>query len=65
MNPNAILSMLMNSSPQIRSNPVLSNAIDMYQRGDNQGLRKLCENVCNERGIDLNQFANNIVNQFK
>lgn len=64
MNPNIILSMMMNNS-QIQSNPMIRNAYGMYQRGDNQGLKTLCENVCKERGIDLNQFANNIMQQFK
>lgn len=65
MNPNAILTMLMNNNPQVRSNPVLSNAIGMYQRGDSEGLKSLCENVCKERGVDLNQLASNLINQFK
>ena len=64
MNPNVILNMIMNN-PQIKTNPVLSNAVSMYQKGDTAGLKALCENVCKERGIDINQYANSIMQQFK
>lgn len=64
MNPNVILNMILNNS-QFKTNPVISNAINMYQKGDNAGLKALCENVCKERGIDINQYANSIMQQFK
>lgn len=53
------------NSPQMQRNPIMSNAMQMYRNGDTQGLKNLCENVCKERGLDLNQYANEVLSQFK
>ena len=44
MNPQAMLQQAMNN-PQVTNNPILKNAIDMAQRGDNKGLEELTRNV--------------------
>lgn len=49
----------------MQRNPIMSNAMQMYRNGDTQGLKTLCENVCKERGLDLNQYANEVLSQFK
>lgn len=64
MNPQAIVQMLLNQNPALRNNPIISNAINMASTGDNAGLNTLAENVCRERGIDLNKAINDAKQQF-
>lgn len=64
MNLNFLVNQIINS-PQMQRNPIMSNAMQMYRNGDTQGLKTLCENVCKERGLDLNQYANEVMAQFK
>lgn len=64
MNLNFLVNQII-SSPQMQRNPIMSNAMQMYRNGDTQGLKALCENVCKERGLDINQFANEVISQFK
>ena len=55
MNPQSMIQQVMNS-PQVMNNPILKNAIDMAQRGDNKGLEELARNVGKERGVDVDQL---------
>lgn len=64
MNPNVILNQLL-SNAQINSNPILNNAFNMYRNNDINGLKQLCENVCRERGLDINQISSQIMSQFR
>ena len=48
-NPMAIVQNLM-SNAMVRKNPIVANAFGMAQRGDVEGLTKLANNVCKERG---------------
>lgn len=61
INPQAMIQHAMNN-PQIMNNPILKNAIDMAQRGDNKGLEELARNVGKERGIDLDQLIKQFTN---
>lgn len=63
LNPQQLINMMMNN-PSVKNNPILNNAIQMYQKGDTQGLQNLAMNVCKERGIDMNEAINNIKSQF-
>ena len=47
--PQSFINQIQNNN-QMMKNPVLQNAINMMQRGDQQGLQTLAENVCKERG---------------
>ena len=42
-NPQAFLQQAMNNS-QIMQNPLTKNALEMYQRGDKDGINKMAEN---------------------
>lgn len=46
------------------SNPVMNNALQMMEKGDNAGLEKLARNLCKERNIDPDEAANQIKSQF-
>lgn len=46
------------------NNPVMNNALQMMEKGDNAGLEKLARNLCKERNIDPDEAANQIKSQF-
>ena len=61
-NPQAFLQQAMNNS-QLMQNPISRNALEMYQKGDKQGLNELADNLCKERGIDRKEFEKQIMSQ--
>ena len=62
-NPQAFLQQAMNNS-KIRQNPLVKNALEMYQRGDKDGINKMAENLCKERGLKPEEVINQIKSQF-
>ena len=62
-NPQAFIQQMMNNS-QIMQNPMAKNAIQMYQKGDMQGLQAMAENLAKERGITVNDMKSQIMAQF-
>lgn len=58
-NPQAFLQQAMQSG-----NPIMQNAIQMYQKGDKQGLNQLADNLCKEKGINRQDFEKQIRSQF-
>lgn len=48
--PNKFIEQIMANSP-MSNNPIARNAVEMYQKGDIEGLNQLANNLCNERGI--------------
>ena len=62
-NPQAFIQQIMNNS-QIMQNPIAKNAIEMYQKGDTQGLQAMAENLAKERGTTPQQVQEIIKKQF-
>lgn len=62
-NPQAFIQQMMNNS-QIMQNPMAKNAIEMYQKGDTQGLQAMAENLAKERGTTPQQVQEIIKKQF-
>lgn len=62
-NPQAFLQQAMNNS-QFMQNPISRNALEMYQKGDKQGLNELADNLCKEKGINRQDFEKQIKSQF-
>ena len=58
-NPQAFMQHGMNNR-QLMQNPISRNAIEMYQSGDKQGLDELANNLCKERGINRQDFEQQI-----
>ena len=58
-NPQAFLQQAMQSG-----NPIVKNAIEMYQRGDKEGINQLAQNLCKERGTSYEEMVNQLKNQF-
>lgn len=63
VNPQAMIQGLMKNS-QIMSNPMMNNALQMYQNGDMQGLQNMANNLAKERGTSVEQVKNDIMAQF-
>lgn len=62
-NPQEFMQKAMNN-PQIMQNPISKNAIELYQKGDRQGLNELADNLCKEKGINRQDFEKQIRSQF-
>ena len=62
-NPQAFLQQAM-SNNQLMQNPISKNALEMYQKGDKQGLNELADNLCREKGINRQDFEKQIKSQF-
>lgn len=62
-NPQEFMQKAMNN-PQIMQNPISKNAIELYQKGDRQGLNELADNLCKEKGINRQDFENQIKSHF-
>lgn len=57
-NPQAFLQQAMQNG-----NPIMQNAIQLYQKGDKQGLNELADNLCKEKGINRKDFEKQIRSQ--
>ena len=62
-NPQAFMQNMMNNS-QFMQNPIINNAMQMYQKGDMDGLNKLAENMCKENNTTMEQMKSQIMKQF-
>ena len=51
-NPQQFIQGMMQNS-QAMKNPMMQNAMDMYQKGDIKGLENLVDNVAKERGTSI------------
>lgn len=49
---------------QAGNNPVMNNALQMMEKGDNAGLEKLARNLCQERNINPDDAFKQIKGQF-
>lgn len=57
-NPQAFLQQAMQSG-----NPIVKNAIEMYQKGDADGINKLAKNLCHEKGLNMQDIEKQIKSQ--
>lgn len=62
-NPQAFIQQMMNNS-KVMQNPIAKNAMQMYQKGDMQGLQAMAENLAKERGTTVNDMKSQIMAQF-
>ena len=61
-NPQAFIQQMMNNS-RVMQNPIAKNAMEMYQKGDTQGLQAMAENLAKERGTTVNDMKSQIMAQ--
>ena len=57
----AIINMM---KQQSGNNPLIDNAINMMEKGDNAGIEKLARNLCKERNINPDDILSQVKNQF-
>ena len=62
-NPQAFIQQMMNNS-QVMRNPIAKNAMEMYQKGDTQGLQAMAENLAKERVTTVDDMKSQIMAQF-
>lgn len=62
-NPQNMLKQLMGNS-QIANNPMATNAMEMLQSGNIDGLKSLAENLAKEKGTTVDDVRNGIMQQF-
>lgn len=60
--PPIVQQMLANN--RMINNPMIQNALQMYQRGDMNGINQLAQNLCREKGVDMNEAIRQIKSQF-
>ena len=60
-NPQVFMNQIKNNN-QIMQNPMIRNAMDMYQRGDTKGLQNIAENLCKERGTSPQEVQGHLKN---
>lgn len=63
VNPMQIINQMMNNSQAMR-NPMIRNAMQMYQNKDLNGLQNMATNICKERGISLEETKEKVINIF-
>ena len=62
-NPQEFMQKMMDNS-QVMQNPMAKNAIEMYKKGDTQGLQAMAENLAKERGTTVDDMKSQIMAQF-
>ena len=62
-NPQAFIQQMMNNS-KVMQNPIAKTAMEMYQKGDTQGLQAMAKNLAKERGTTPQQVQEIIKKQF-
>lgn len=45
---------------QVMQNPMMQNAMQMYQSGDTKGLENLVTNIAKQKGISVDDIRKNI-----
>lgn len=54
-NPQQMMQSMMGNN-EIMQNPIMNNAINMYQNGDTQGLEQLVNNVARQKGTSVEEM---------
>lgn len=54
-NPQALMQNILNN-PQFSQNPMMQNAMDLYNKGDVQGLQNLAQNLAKSQGVSLDDL---------
>jgi ABC-type tungstate transport system permease subunit len=62
-NPQQFLQNAMQNS-QLMQNPIAKNAIEMYKRGDKDGINQMAQNLCKEKGVKPEEIINQLKSQF-
>lgn len=61
-NPQKMVIQMMNSNPNMKNNPMVSNLIGMAEKGDAKGIEQFARNFCKENGKDFDKEFNAFLN---
>lgn len=61
MNQQAMINMLLNKAG---NNPIVTNVIGMFQRGDSRGVEDFVRNVCQTKGVNPDDALKNAQHMF-
>lgn len=65
MTPPNVQQMVMNMiRSRMGNNPVMQNALQMMEKGDNSGLEKLARNLYKENNLDIDKAIEQVKSQF-
>lgn len=64
MNQQQMISMIMNNK-MVQENPIMKNALEMYQKGNIKELGKLTEQVAKNKGCSLKDIYSQATKLFK
>lgn len=59
-----IVQLLLQQNPALKNNMFVVQALEKLQQGDENGVREIAQNLCNEKGLDINKQLNNVKSQF-
>ena len=57
-NPQALMQNILNN-PQLSQNPMMHSALELYNKGDVQGLQNLAQNLAKSQGVSLDDLRKN------
>ena len=61
MNPKEMVSKMISNN----SNPIVSNLVNMANKGDTKGIEEFARNYMKEQGKDFDKEFNNFMNNFR
>lgn len=62
-NPQQFLQQMMGNN-SVMSNPMARNAMQMAQKGDSKGIEQMARNLCQEKGLNLDDIIKQIKSGF-
>ena len=51
-------------NPNIKTNPIAKNALELYKKGDTRALNELANNICREKGMNPDEITQRIKSMF-
>lgn len=63
INPMQIVQQMINNN-QVMGNPMARNVLELYQKGDINGLQEMANNLAKERGTTVDDIKNQLMQRF-
>lgn len=65
INPMMLVQQFLGKNPNAQNNPMISNAMNMANANDVNGLKRMAENICRQRGLNLEDVQNQVAQRFR
>ena len=63
INPMQIVQQMINNN-QVMGNPMARNVLELYQKGDINGLQEMANNLAKEKGTTVDDIKNQLMQRF-